>query len=131
MNIEVINKSKCQYLLQILLVNKTDLALVQKAHLDNENQVCRRPKIVGYDVIGITYDHIYGIVLYARSNIENVKLILTNVHSDIHTIIVKVGPSTSLGITVLDFIKQREMRENEKISGGEKQNPQYGLKVHL
>lgn len=74
----------------ILKNNNIDIVLVQETHLVDETKARMRTKIAGYDIIGITYHHTYGLITYASNDIENIKLITTSTDDDIHIIVVRV-----------------------------------------
>lgn len=76
-NIEGISRAKCQYLHRILKDNEIDIVAVQETHTENEDQLQSRGRIPGYDLIGATYSRSHGAAVYARSDIENVSLSLT------------------------------------------------------
>ncbi|XP_072392207.1 uncharacterized protein [Diabrotica undecimpunctata] len=50
-----------------------------------------RGKIPGYDLLGATYDRVYRVATYVRSNIENAALIATSTENNIHEVTVKIG----------------------------------------
>lgn len=58
------------------------LVIIEETHRQDEIQARVEAKNPDYDIIGITYHHIYGILTYSRNDIENVKLISSS--SDIH-----------------------------------------------
>lgn len=49
LNVEGINKSKCEFLSQLLLNNDPDLIILQETHVENEEQLRARGRIPGYE----------------------------------------------------------------------------------
>ena len=92
MNIEGISRSKCDVLQRVLRHNVA--AIIQETHAENEEQLDKRGKIPGYDLVGATYHHAYGVATYVRSNIENVHLCSTLSDNNIHEVTVQIGELT-------------------------------------
>lgn len=63
-----------------------NLVLIQETQLHDEKQTQSRSYFSGYDIIGITYHRIYGTIRYARSDIQNVKLLYYCTKKNIHRI---------------------------------------------
>ena len=89
LNIEGISRSKCDVLQKVLRPNVA--AIIQETHAENEEQLDKRGKIPGYDLVGATYHHAYGVATYVRSNIENVHLCSTSSDNNIHEVTVQIG----------------------------------------
>lgn len=100
LNIEGSSKGKNQCLSKILLSQNIDIVAVQETHIATKADMKTRGIIHGYTIIGSTFHHAHGITTYARSDIENVQFISTEVAIDIHQIIINFG-----GIKVLNIYK--------------------------
>lgn len=94
LNIESISYAKSQYLSKILKKDNIDLVAIQETHCDTEEQLRKRGRIPGYELLGATYHHIYGVATYVRCNIENAILISISSDNDIHTVVAKIGSIT-------------------------------------
>lgn len=55
LNIESISYSKSQYLSKLLKNDNIDLVAIQVTHCETEEQLRKREKIPGYDLLGATY----------------------------------------------------------------------------
>ncbi|KAL1115417.1 hypothetical protein AAG570_007447, partial [Ranatra chinensis] len=93
-NIESITYSKNHYLSKLLKQDNIDLVAIQETHCNTEEQLKQRGKIPGYDALGATYHHIYGVATYMKSNIDNATLVSTSSNNDIHTDVVQIGSIT-------------------------------------
>lgn len=97
-NIENISRSKSECLSKLLLDNDIDILLIQETHTADEAQLQSRGKIPGYRLIGATYHPTYGTATYAKTNIDNVKLVSTSDSNNIHNTTIKVGDLTIINI---------------------------------
>ncbi|VEN49328.1 unnamed protein product, partial [Callosobruchus maculatus] len=70
----------------------------QETHTENETQLSSRGKIPGFDLLGATYDRVYGVATYVRTNIENASLLSTSIKNNIHEVTVKIGNITITNI---------------------------------
>lgn len=93
-NIENISYSKSQYLSKLLKNDNIDLVAIQETHCNTEEQLQKRGKIPGYELLGATYHHAYGTATYIRHDIENATLISTSSENEIHNVVVKIGSIT-------------------------------------
>ena len=59
--------------------------------IENDEQLKRRGKIPGYDLIGATHHHAYGVATYARSTIDHAQLCKTSDNNNVHEVVVRVG----------------------------------------
>ncbi|KAL1115389.1 hypothetical protein AAG570_007419 [Ranatra chinensis] len=82
------------YLSKLLKQDNIDLVAIQETHCNTEEQLKQRGKIPGYDPLGATYHHIYGVATYMKSNIDNATLVSTSSNNDIHTDVVQIGSIT-------------------------------------
>lgn len=83
--------AKCQ-LVQILLIKYEILvAAIQETTAESEDQMYRRGRLAGYDLLNSTYHHAHGIATYVKSNIENTHMCSFSTRNNIHTVIVKIG----------------------------------------
>lgn len=99
LNVEGLSRAKCEVLSKILREHKIDIATIQETHVGNETDLKSRGKLPGYEILGATYHHIYGCLTYIRSNIENARLVSTNIsNNNIHTITVKIEELTVANI---------------------------------
>lgn len=99
-NVENISYAKSQYLSKILKNDNIDLVAIQETHCDSEEQLQKRGKIPGYELLGATFHHTYGVATYVKQDIENASLISTSSENDIHNVVTKIG-----GITVTNTYK--------------------------
>lgn len=93
-NIEGISRAKCDVLQKVLSDNDVDVLAIQETHTENEEQLRKRGRIYGYDLVAATYHHAYGVATYVRSNIENVHLISTSSNNNIHEVVIHIGGYT-------------------------------------
>ncbi|KAL1115382.1 hypothetical protein AAG570_007412 [Ranatra chinensis] len=100
LNIESISYSKSQYLSKLLKQDNIDLVAIQETHCNTEEQLNQRGKIPGYDPLGATYHHIYGVATSMKSNIDNATLVSTSSNNDIHTDVVQIGSITVFNIYI-------------------------------
>lgn len=98
LNIEGISRAKCHILRKILDDNRVDVLAVQEHHVENETQLSSRGKIPGFDLLGATFDKVYGVATYVRSSIENAYLLCINNTDNIHEVVIKIGDITIVNI---------------------------------
>lgn len=70
--------------------NKINLILIRKTILQDVTHSSVEVIISSYDIFGITYHHIYGMITYAGKNIESFKLLSSSTAKDTHRIDVGV-----------------------------------------
>lgn len=93
-NIEGISRAKCKILGRILTEQNIDVVAVQETHTENEEQLCQRGEIPGYDLIGATYHRCYGVATYVRSDIENAHIQLASDRDNVHNVTITLGENT-------------------------------------
>lgn len=93
-NVEGISYSKSQYLSKLLRNDDIDLVAIQETHCESEQELQKRGKIPGYELLGATYHRTYGTATYVKSNIENASLIHSSTENDIEIVTTRIGSIT-------------------------------------
>nr|CAI5850760.1 unnamed protein product [Callosobruchus analis] len=89
-NVEGISLAKSECLSKLLLDNNVDVVLIQETHASTAEDLNRRGRIHGYELIGATYHNSYGVATYVRNNVEHAHLVSINSREEIHNVTIKV-----------------------------------------
>lgn len=80
-NVESISYTNSEYLSKILKPDTIDLIAIQETYCDSEQQLQKRGKIPGYELLGARHHRSYGVKTYVKQNIDNATLIFIQGHS--------------------------------------------------
>lgn len=89
-NIEGISRAKSEFLSKLLLDNNVDAVLIQETHAPTAEDLRKRGRIYGYELIGATYHKAYGVATYVRNTIEHAHLVSTNSTNEIHNVTINL-----------------------------------------
>lgn len=98
LNVEGISKAKCDFLSKFLLDNNIDVLLLQETHTKSDDEILKRGRIKGFEILGATHSQFYGTATYIRRNIEHAHLIAATTDNSIHTVIIKVEETTIVNV---------------------------------
>lgn len=93
-NIEGISYAKSQYISKLLKDDDIDIVAIQETHCESEQELQKRGKIPGYELLGATYHRAYGAATYVKSNIENASVVSISTENDIQIVTTKIGSIT-------------------------------------
>ena len=99
-NIEGISKSKSEFLSKLCIENAVDVILVQETHTVNAEELNKRGKVAGYQVVAAEFHSKYGIATYVRQGIKNIAALTSQKVVDIFQSAVKIN-----GITFVNLYK--------------------------
>lgn len=80
---------------KILIENNFDLVAIHETYTEDKTQLDSRGQILGYVLLGATYEEHYCVATYVRSDIKNAFLLTITNKDNINVVVTKSGEDTS------------------------------------